>query len=77
MNQQIIMNISMSRLQAQNPLAFNQINQAINSGANPMEFMKQVMGNISPQEMQNIMVQAKQFAVPNEILKQVQNGINK
>ena len=63
----------MQQVQNQNPQAFQVVNQAINSGANPMQFMKQVMGNVSPQQMQDIMTQAKQFGVPDEVLQQIQN----
>ena len=63
----------MQQVQNQNPQAFQMVNQAINSGANPMQFMKQVMGNVSPQQMQDIMTQAKQFGVPDEVLQQIQN----
>lgn len=63
----------MQQVQNQNPQAFQMVNQAINSGANPMQFMKQVMSNVSPQQMQDIMVQAKQFGVPDEVLQQMQN----
>ena len=63
----------MRQVQNQNPQAFQMVNQAINSGANPMQFMKQVMGNVSPQQMQDIMTQAKQFGVPDEVLQQIQN----
>ena len=63
----------MQQVQNQNPQAFQMVNQAINSGANPMQFMKQVMGNVSPQQMQDIMAQAKQFGVPDEVLQQIQN----
>ena len=63
----------MQQVQSQNPQAFQVVNQVINSGANPMQFMKQVMENISPQQMQNIMTQAKQFGVPDQVLQQIQN----
>lgn len=63
----------MQQVQSQNPQAFQIVNQAMNSGANPMQFMKQVMENISPQQMQNIMTQAKQFGVPDQVLQQIQN----
>ena len=71
--QQIVMQMLMQQVQSQNPQAFQVVNQAINSGANPMQFMKQVMGNVSPQQMQDIMTQAKQFGVPDEVLQQIQN----
>lgn len=63
----------MGQLQAQNPQAFQEINQAINSGVNPQQFMKQVMGNATPQQMQQVLQMGKQFGVPDEVLQQVQN----
>lgn len=66
----------MQQLQSRNPQAFQKVNQAINSNMNPQDFLKQIMGNTSSQEMQNLMTQAKQFGVPDEVLKQIQNGIN-
>jgi hypothetical protein len=46
-------------------------------GANPQQFMQQVMGNVNPQQMQNILSQAKQLGVPDNVLQQVQNMNNK
>lgn len=66
----------MQQLQTRNPQAYQEINQAINNGVNPLDFMKQVVGKVSPQEMQTVMTQAKQFGVPDDVLQQVQNGIN-
>lgn len=63
----------MGQLQAQNPQAFQEINQAINSGVNPQQFMKQVIGNINPEQMQQVLQMGKQFGVPDEVLNQVQN----
>lgn len=60
-------------MQSQNPQMFQMLNQAMNSGVNPMQFMKQAMGNVSPQQMQDIMAQAKQLGVPDQVLQQVQN----
>lgn len=75
--QAMMMQMLMQQLQTRNPQLFKEINQAMNSGVNPQSFLKQVMGNISPQEMQNVMTHAQQFGVPNEVLQQIQNGINK
>ena len=63
----------MQQIQSQNPQAFQIVNQAMNSGSNPMQLIKQIMGNGSPQQMQDIMTQAKQFGVPDEVLQQMQN----
>lgn len=63
----------MGQLQSQNPQAFQTINQAINSGSQPQQIVKQLIGNISPQEMQQVLQMGKQFGVPDEVLNQVQN----
>ena len=52
---------------------FQMITQAQNSGANPQDFMKQIMGKATPEQMQNVLNQAKNMGVPNEVLNQVQN----
>lgn len=72
------MKMLMQNLQTRNPQAFNQINNAMNSGSNPQEFMQQMMknGNISPEQMSGVLNQAKQMGVPENVLQQVQN-INK
>ena len=63
----------MNQLQARNPQAFQMINQARNSGTNPQEFIKQIMNGATPEQMQNVLTQAKNMGVPDEILNQVQN----
>ena len=63
----------MGQLQTKNPQMANQINQAMRSGANPQQIMKQMMGNMDNSQIQNAMNQAKQFGVPDNILNQMQN----
>lgn len=63
----------MGQLQARNPQMANQINQAMNSGANPQSLVKQMMGNMDNNQIQNALNQAKQFGVPDNILNQMQN----
>ena len=63
----------MEQLQTKNPQAFQMINQAKNSGANPQQLIKQLVGNVNPQQMQQVLNQAKQMGVPDVILSQVQN----
>lgn len=68
------MKMLMGNLQSRNPQLANQINNAMQSGADPRQFMKQFVGNTNPQQMQQVLQQARQFGVPNEILNQVQNS---
>ena len=63
----------MGQLQARNPQMASQINQAMQSGTNPQFLMKQMMGNIDNNQMQQIMGQLKQFGCPDNILQQMQN----
>lgn len=63
----------MGQLQVKNPQVANQINQAMQSGANPQALMKQMMGNMDNNQIQNAMTQAKQYGVPDNILQQMQN----
>lgn len=67
----------MGNLQSRNPQMASQISNAMQSGANPQDFMKQMMGNVNPQQMQQIMTQAKSIGVPDNVLSQVQNMNNK
>ena len=63
----------MGQLQNQNPQMFQMINQAKNNGTNPEQFLKQMMGNKTPEQMQQVLTQAKQMGVPDEVLQKVQN----
>lgn len=63
----------MQQLQVKNPQMFQTINQARNSGVNPQQLLKQIMGNSSNEQMQQVLSQAKQFGVPDNVLSQVQN----
>ena len=49
------------------------INQARNDGTNPQEFLKQVMQNSSSSDVQNVLLQAQQMGVPEDVLRTVQN----
>ena len=63
----------MSQLQARDPQMTQMINQARNNGTNPQEFLKQVVKGSNPQEMQQILSQAQQMGVPDDVLRTVQN----
>lgn len=52
---------------------FQMISQAQNNGINPQNMLKQMMGNANPQQMQNIIQQAKGMGCPDSILNQLQN----
>ena len=54
----------MNQLQSRNPQMFQMINMARNNGTNPQDVLKQMMGNINSQQMQNVMQQAKRDGMP-------------
>lgn len=68
-----IMSMLMNQLRGKNPQMFQIINQAQNNGVNPQDMLKQMMGGIDTQQMQNIMQQAKQMGCPDNVLSQLQN----
>lgn len=63
----------MGQLQAKNPQMFQMINQARNSGKNPQDLLKQMMGNASPEQKQQVLSQAHNMGIPDNILAQIQN----
>lgn len=52
------------------------IEQARKNNNNPMDLLKQVTKNYSPEQMNGLFEKAKQFGVPEDILKKAQNGIS-
>ena len=52
---------------------YQQLNQLQRSNANPEELLKQTIGQASPQQIQSVLMQAKQLGVPENILAQIQN----
>ena len=63
----------MGQLQSRDPQMASQINQAMKSGTNPKNLMKQMMSGVNNGQMQQVLTQAKQFGCPDNILQQLQN----
>lgn len=55
---------------------YQQINQLRQSNGNPMELFKQVMNNYDDKKRNAFFQQAKQMGFNEELLNQVQSGIN-
>ena len=64
----------MTQLRNQNPQAYQMISNAMNSGANPQQFMNQIIGNATPQQMEQVLQMGKRFNVPDSVLNQIQNN---
>lgn len=56
-----------------NPQAYQQLNNLKNSGMNPQNLIQQMIGQANPNQIQNVLSQAKQLGVPDNILVQIQN----
>ena len=68
-----IMSMLMNQLQGRNPKSYNMVSQMMRNGVNPQSMLKQMMGNVNPNQMQQIFTQAKSLGVPDNILSQIQN----
>ena len=71
--QQVVLNLMMSNLEARDPRLAGQIRTMMNNGTDPKSVVRQMMGNITPEQTSNILSMAKQYGVPDEILSQLQN----
>jgi hypothetical protein len=43
------------------------------NNGNPQQLIKQVMGNMSPEQREGVLKQAKNYGAPDNILAQIQN----
>ena len=71
--QNMLMNMLMSRLQAQNPQQANQLKQMMSNGSNPQDILKQIMTNSNSSQVENVLNMGKQIGVPDDILNKIQN----
>lgn len=49
------------------------VNAAIQNNGNPQPMLQQMISNSTPEQKQNLLNQAKQYGVPENILSQLQN----
>ena len=72
MNQSnMMMNMLMGNLQRQNPTAYNQIQQWMNSGQNPQQILNELLqsGRISQSDINNAINLSKQYTGSNGQIK--------
>lgn len=55
------------------PQNFQVAQNLMQSNGNPQGLVKQIMGNISPEQKQGLLNQMKQYGCPDNILSQLQN----
>jgi len=68
-----IIQVLMGQLQSKNPQGYQMINQMMQGGGNPEAMIKQMMGNISPEQKQQVLNQAKSYGAPSDVLSKIQN----
>lgn len=59
------------------PQMFQLVEQARKSNNNPMELLKQVTQNYTPEQINGLFERAKQFGVPDKVLQEAQAEIKK
>lgn len=65
---QMLLNMAMGMLQKQNPQAFQQVQQLMNSGANPEQVLRQELSRHSPEQIAQLKNLATTYGVPKEVL---------
>ena len=65
----------LNQLKQKNPQMFQVIEQAKQNQSNPMDLLKQVVGNYTPEQMKNFYNTAQMMGCPNDILSQIQNEL--
>lgn len=68
----IIQNL-LGQLQQRNPQNYQMITNLMNNGGNPEAFLKQIMGQIPPEQKQNILNTARNYGCPDSYLSKIQN----
>ena len=70
-----LIQMMMNQLRMRNPQIFNQVEQLRKNNGNPMELLKQITGSYDDKQMENLWQRVKQFGIPDETIKQVQQEI--
>ena len=69
----VLIQTLMNQLQTKNPQGYQTINTLMRNNSDPQQMIQQVMGNMSPEQRENVLKQAKGYGVPDNILSQIQN----
>ena len=60
-------------MKVKNPQGYQFVNNLMQNNGNPNAILNQVFGQIKPEVRQNILNQAKNYGVPENILAKIQN----
>ena len=73
MNPMAIVQSLMSQMKVKLPQNFQIAQNLMQNKNNPQDLVNQIMGNISPEQKQNLLNQMKSYGCPDNILSQLQN----
>ncbi len=71
----IQVNNIMNQLRQRQPQQYQMIQQMIQNNGNPIDLLKQVIGNYSPEQLENFYTTAQKMGFPNDVLSQIQNQL--
>lgn len=63
----------LGQLRGKSTGGFKLVSELMQSGGNPDAILKQMMGNLNPEQKQQILNTAKGYGVPENILAKIQN----
>ncbi len=64
------------QLKMRNPQKANQIQSLMTNNTNPMELIKEITKDKTPEQKESFYNYVKQFGFNNDVMEQLQNGIN-
>lgn len=73
MNPMSIIQTMMNQMKVKLPQNFQVAQNLMQNNGNPQGLVKQIFGNISPEQKQNLLNQCKSYGMPENILSQLQN----
>ena len=73
MNPMSIVQSLMSQMKVKLPQNFQIAQNLMQNNGNPQQLVKQIMGNISPEQKQNLLNQCKSYGMPEQLLSKLQN----
>ena len=66
----------LGKLKTVNPKGFNMVQSMIQGGNNPMPLLKNLLGGMTPTQLDGFFNTAKQMGISDADIQQVRNGIN-
>lgn len=72
-NPMSIIQTMMNQMKVKMPKNFQVAQNLMQNNGNPQGLVKQIMGNISPEQKQALLNQCKAYGMPEELLSKLQN----